>query len=155
MNDSKTKKTGLALWMRIAIPLLIVGSAAIIYVQTRPSDLPPANSLMLIAPYRYEGTWVFDDARAGLRREPFVSGIPKMIDKLVEDIPNAKNGFRLYFSAAPFEGYTHKLVWRRSGKSGGNWYYSEAFEAEGWLCPALFKYFEDPPKEIYFKAEKK
>jgi hypothetical protein len=24
---------------------------------------------------------------------------------------------------------------------------------EGWLCPALFKYFEKAPKEIYIKAE--
>jgi len=24
---------------------------------------------------------------------------------------------------------------------------------EGWLCPALFKYFEKAPKEIYVKAE--
>jgi hypothetical protein len=26
---------------------------------------------------------------------------------------------------------------------------------EGWLCPALFKYFEVAPKEIYAKAEAK
>jgi DNA polymerase III gamma/tau subunit len=26
---------------------------------------------------------------------------------------------------------------------------------EGWLCPALLKYFEEPPANIYFKAEAK
>jgi hypothetical protein len=26
---------------------------------------------------------------------------------------------------------------------------------EGWLCPALFKYFESAPKEIFLKAEPK
>jgi hypothetical protein len=24
---------------------------------------------------------------------------------------------------------------------------------EGWLCPALFKYFEAAPKDLYVKAE--
>jgi len=26
---------------------------------------------------------------------------------------------------------------------------------EGWLCPAMFKYFAEPPKEIHVKAEPK
>ena len=155
MEDSSDKKPGPARWIKIAVPLLAVAVAAVIYVETRPRDLPPANSLMLIAPYRYEGTWVFDDARAGLQREPFVGGVPEMIDKLVKNIPDAEKGFRLVFSAAPFEGYTHTLVWQRPGDSGGNWYRCEALDAEGWLCPALFKYFKDPPKAIYVKAEKK
>jgi hypothetical protein len=34
-----------------------------------------------------------------------------------------------------------KLEWRRE-EYGGNWYYSPQFDMEGWLCPALFKYFE-------------
>ncbi len=30
---------------------------------------------------------------------------------------------------------------------------SETLRAEGWLCPALFKYFDKSPAEIYAKAE--
>jgi hypothetical protein len=26
-------------------------------------------------------------------------------------------------------------------------------EIEGWLCPALFKYFESAPRELYGRAE--
>lgn len=112
------------------------------------------NSILVIFPYRFESTWVFDDVRAGLVREPFVSGIPEMIDHFVKDIPNAEKGFRLLFSAAPFPGYDIKLVWRRE-EYGGNWYFSEKLVREGWLCPALFKYFEKAPMEIYAKAEAK
>lgn len=112
------------------------------------------NSIFIISPYRYRGTWVFDDPRVGLVREPFVAGIPEMIDKLVKDIPNADKGFRLLFSASPFPGYTIKLVWVREER-GGNWYFCEEYNSEGWLCPALFKYFDKAPKEIYGKAEKK
>jgi hypothetical protein len=39
------------------------------------------------------GTWVFDDEAAGLVREPFVGGVPAMIDELVSDIPDAESGF--------------------------------------------------------------
>ena len=113
-----------------------------------------SNSILVIAPYRHAGTWVFDDSSRGLVKEPFVAGIPQLIDKLVADIPNADQGFRLTFSAQEFPGFEDKLVWKRKDASG-NWYYSEAFKAEGWLCPALFKYFKQAPKTIYVKAEAK
>ena len=45
------------------------------------------NSLFVIAPYKWEGMWVFDDPRVGLRREPFVSGADVMMDKLVANLP--------------------------------------------------------------------
>jgi hypothetical protein len=110
------------------------------------------NAISIIAPYKYEGMWVFDDPRVGLHREPFVSGADVMMDKLVSKVPNAEKGFRLLFSATPFPGYTVKLEWRRE-EYGGNWYYSPQFDMEGWLCPALFKYFPEAPQEIYVKAE--
>jgi len=52
------------------------------------------NSLFVIAPYDYEGLWVFDDERVGLEQEPFVSGADTMIDALVAGIPrlHAKAG---------------------------------------------------------------
>ncbi len=112
------------------------------------------NSILVIAPYRYEGTWVFDDPRTGLFREPFVGGVPEMIDLLVKDIPDAGNGFRLTFSAAEFPGYAMKIVWRRK-QGAGNWYYSPEHDMEGWICPAMFKYFRTPPKELYIKADPK
>ena len=112
------------------------------------------NALNLIVPYRYEGQWVFDDARVGLTKEPFVSGADAMIEVLVADMPNAQKGFRLLFSAAPFPGYQVKLEWKRE-EYGGNWYFSPEFKMEGWLCPALFRYLDHAPKEIYVKAEQK
>lgn len=110
------------------------------------------NSILLISPYRHHGAWVFDDAAVGLAQEPFIAGIDTMIDKLVADIPNAESGFRALFSPTPFPGHDVKLTWRRA-ESGGNWYFSEKFGMEGWLCPALYKYFEKAPAEIYVKAE--
>jgi hypothetical protein len=79
---------------------------------------------------------------------------PKNINRLVAMIPNAQTGFRLVFSATPFPGYAAKLEWRRE-EYGGNWYYSPQFDIEGWLCPALFRYFDKAPSELYCRAEPK
>ena len=110
------------------------------------------NSLMVISPYKHQGMWVFDDPSVGLNKEPFIAGIDTMIDKMTANIPNAQKGFRAVFSGEPFPGYTEKIEWRRS-ESGGNWYYSDHYKMEGWLCPALFKYFPTAPKAIYVKPE--
>jgi hypothetical protein len=98
--------------------------------------------------------WVFDDPAVGLSKEPFIACIDMMIDKVVAGIPNADKGFCAVSSAASFPGADFKLEWRRE-ESGGNWYYSDQFEMEGWLCPALLKYFPRAPREIYVKVESK
>ena len=101
-----------------------------------------------------EGVWVFDDPARGLVREPFVAGADKMIDRVVADIPHAAKGFTLTFSATPFPGHQYRLDWLRQ-EDGGNWYASEQLDMEGWLCPALFKYFTEAPRELYARAEPK
>ncbi|NKB82763.1 MAG: hypothetical protein GKS05_12950 [Nitrospirales bacterium] len=115
-----------------------------------------ANSLNVIHPYRHEGMWVFDDADAGLDKEPFVAGADAIIDKALESkgIANADAGFRLIFSSGQFPRYDVKFEWVREG-DGGNWYKSEEFDIEGWLCPALFKYFDKAPLTIYARFEEK
>jgi len=35
----------------------------------------------------------------------------------------------------------------------GNWYRADEPPMEGWLCPALFRYFDEAPPELYVKAE--
>jgi hypothetical protein len=49
-----------------------------------------SNQIHVIAPYRQASTWVFDDPAVGLKGEPFVSGIPEMIDTLVKDMPQVR-----------------------------------------------------------------
>lgn len=110
------------------------------------------NQLRVLRPYRAHGTWVFDDERVGLVQEPFVLGVPEMIDRLIEQagLAGAEAGFRLLFSAAPFPGATPFRHVR--DESGGAWYRDEEGR-EGWLCPAMLHYFDAPPPELYAKAE--
>jgi hypothetical protein len=123
-----------------------------------PADLPVVchimNTILAICPYKHAGLWVFDDERAGLVQEPFIGGADTIIDKAVEakGIADATNGFRLIFSAGQFPGYDFRFTWVRAG-DGGNWYHSADFQMDGWLCPALFKYFETAPNEIFAKFE--
>jgi protein tyrosine phosphatase (PTP) superfamily phosphohydrolase (DUF442 family) len=110
------------------------------------------NALHVIQPYRSADTWVFDDPSVGLEKEPFVVGIPEIIDHLVTDIPNASKGFRLIFSDRPFPGTQHTMVRLREDFDGA-WYALNDSNQEGWLCPALYHYFESTPEEIHFRAE--
>ena len=65
---------------------------------------------------------------------------------------NARSGFRLLFSAAPFPGHQGKFA-RLRPEHGGTWYRDATTGDEGWLCPALFKYFDHAPETLYAKAE--
>jgi len=108
---------------------------------------------MVIFPYKYEDLWVFDDENVGLTKEPFVSGIPEIIDFFVKDIPDADKGFKLIFSKQPFPEYKITFTWRRE-QYGGHWYNCEEIDKEEWLCPALFKYFDSVPATIYCDVRK-
>lgn len=112
------------------------------------------NSMFFLTPYKHEGLWVFDDEAVGLVREPFVLGIDTMLDRLTADIPGSENGFTLIYSPAPFPGFQAHLEWRRE-EYGGNWYHCPELDLNGWLCPALFQYFDEAPQQLFAKAEKK
>lgn len=109
------------------------------------------NAINVIAPYKYQGMWVFDDARVGLVQEPFVSGADTIIDEWVKDLPQAEAGFRLLFSPTPFPGFTLHIRWLRE-EYGGNWYHWAERQMDGWLCPALFRYFPEAPQDLYAQA---
>jgi len=104
-------------------------------------------------PYKHLGSWVFDDERAGLVQEPFVAGADVLIDRaLAAKGIDGSRGFRLTFSAGQFPGYDHRFTLSRAGE-GDNWYASEDFQLEGWLCPALFRYFTQAPQALYAKLD--
>ena len=114
------------------------------------------NAINIIRPYkisRDSSTWVFDDPSKGLDKEPFVGEVNTMIDIFTRDIENAEDGFMIMFSETPFPGYRHQIE-KVNSEYGGNWYKSDELEMQGWLCPALLRYFESPPEAIYFKIEK-
>lgn len=111
-----------------------------------------SNAIRIIAPYRYNETWVFDDPAVDLEREPFVAGVPEMIDTLLEDVVPGADRFRLLFSDRPFPGFQWELEHDRE-EVDGNWYRLADPPMEGWLCPALFKYFDEAPPRLYVKAE--
>jgi hypothetical protein len=123
-----------------------------------------ANVLMVIEPYGYQDTWVFDDASKGLEKEPldgirgeleaaerWLAGTSGMIDYLVKDIPNARQGFTLLCSSQPLAEYQVEL--KLEGKDGGGYSYKAKDSSAGWwLSPTLLSYTEAPPESLYVKA---
>jgi hypothetical protein len=116
------------------------------------------NQIMAISPFwdADVATWVFDDDAVGLNREPFVAGVPAIIDELLrrqlrdrQDDRSLRQPFRMLFSADPFPDALCAELQRE--ELGGAYYRFE--EREGWLCPALFRYFDAPPARLYVRAE--
>ena len=120
---------------------------------------------MTLYPYKKGDVWVFDDPATELKEEAFVAGMSEMITRMVDikQIPNANKGIAITFGLESFEGKDAKLTWLQDGeitfKNGkedviilsGNWYHSKIAGKDmvGWLCPALLKYFQIPPKTFY------
>jgi hypothetical protein len=134
-------------------------------------QLPTGNSIMVIKPYIYEGQWVFDDPNKGLDKEALVAGVPQIIAAMLLAkgiaMTDAEQGFTLTFSAGPFPGFQlhakHEPEMSET-EDFGNWYTADYLRTvegnmlplnmKGWLCPALFKYFDNPPADIYASAAK-
>jgi hypothetical protein len=118
-----------------------------------PSGRATPPGVFVIEPSREAGGWVFDDPLAGLVKEPFVGAVNDFIDRLAAGVPGAERGFRLLFSARPFDGAQATFHWVRADPVEGHWYRRGDGGDEGWLCPALFCYFPSPPPEIHARAE--
>lgn len=123
--------------------------------------------------YRGDGHWAFDDPAVGLRREPFIGWTNALIDLLVVDsgldlAMARRRGFTLSFGDRPFDGAVHRFDWSRAGDGGGggggHFYrlaatregrgWAGCSSVEGWLCPALLRYFAVAPKRLYAKASR-
>jgi hypothetical protein len=109
------------------------------------------NALMQINVYRHHGGWAFDNDTVGLVAEPFVAGIPDMIDILADRV-GATDQIILTFGLDEFPGSMIRLD-RTREEFGGNWYRWEDRGMDGWLCPALFHYFPTALERIYIAAK--
>ena len=79
----------------------------------------PANALLVIARIVMQALGFSMIRRRGLSAEPFVAGVPEMIDVLVQDIPARPTAFGCYFPHGPFR-LPEELTWLR-GDMGGNY----------------------------------
>lgn len=109
------------------------------------------NNVFSIRPYRWQNMWVFDDERVDLVKEPFVMGIPEIINNAVAHLPNAEKGFTVLFNNAGLPS-PNVILKRLNTDSGGTWYEQDGTGMKGWLCPALFKYYPDAPETLYIKV---
>jgi hypothetical protein len=114
----------------------------------------------VIHPYRLPGgTWAFDDPARGLFAEPFVGETNLVIDDLARGLPGAfEHGIQFTFSGlGPFPGCRHALEFVSTGSpddADGRW--SGCWYRIGarcfWLCPALFRYFNEAPDRIWLRV---
>jgi hypothetical protein len=111
-----------------------------------------SNAMMSIKIYRHCETWAFTDPSRGLQDEPFVCGIPEIIDFFIEKFSDpAKETHRIIFSAKNFP-LSHGRLEKNEMEYGGAWYSCEN-GSKGWLCPATLKFFDEHPEELYVRFE--
>jgi hypothetical protein len=73
--------------------------------------------MMSIKIYRHCDTWAFTDLSRGLQDEPFVCGIPEIIDYFIKNFSDpAKETHRIIFSAAPV--VTTRVYIKKEGIAG-------------------------------------
>src|SRR5260221_636614 len=99
-----------------------------------------------ICPYKDHGIWMFSDDATGLYEEPFIEGIPEIIEFAIEKagIKFAEEGFKLTFSKWPYPGYQGILRLAEDRKPGEGQWYTFSYDDKtmwGWLCPAMYCYF--------------
>jgi hypothetical protein len=115
--------------------------------------LPRHSQIKVIRPYLWEGVWVFDDPAVGLDKEALVAGMPELIEAATSraGIADPGRGFVALFSQDPFP--TAQLCLERvREEGGGNVYRWPELGKEGWLCPALFRYFDRAPDRLYVEV---
>lgn len=118
----------------------------------------PVEGAFVIFPY-YDPVvdmWVFDDALHGLFGEPLVEGIDDMLDLIVDQFGYKKRRAAIAFSNSELKNPFAKLSLvgpcGKDGRVSGNDYIWEERDMKGWLCPALYNYYGEAPKDIFIKV---
>lgn len=101
--------------------------------------------MFTISPYKYNGTWVFDDLSKGISKELFINGS----DGIFEYFYNQRNQyFELKFSDKPFP--ECELIFNKKNQElDGYWYSCCSLRMSGWLCPVILKYYGEAPERLF------
>jgi len=112
-----------------------------------------ANAMLCIEIFKFNGTWCFTDEKRELLNEPFVLGVPEIIDAVLkqQELYVKDKNYRILFADQEFPLH-HGMLEKTQYDSGGFWY--KWGDMKGWLCPATLAFFKEFPKEIYFRLEK-
>ena len=110
------------------------------------------NSISVLRVTEVDGVWAFDDAAKDLHREAFVAGADTLCAQLARQVGNT-DAVTILFSKTKFPTAQIRLDWV-GPEGGGNQYVWKETDHKLWLCPALLKYFDTPPKRIYVEARK-
>lgn len=123
------------------------------YHSTASHQKHMANAMLTIEIYKHSKTWCFTDEQRDLLHEPFVLGIPEIINTVLNDnkLYEEDTNYRILFADQDFP-MSHGVLNKIRAESGGAWY--KYNDQEGWLCPATLAFFADFPEQIHFRLEK-
>jgi hypothetical protein len=122
--------------------------------------------------------WAFDFPALGIMQEPFVDGIPEILESAIESelriradkeggifpvVATRLPGFIVMFETSqackerppilePHRGRITIELQKVEPKNGGTVYKDTTTNMQGWLCPALNKFFPESPETIWVRV---
>ena len=102
------------------------------------------NFLYKLTLRRSGSVWIFDDPSRGIVNEPFVAGMPEIIDEFA----GGSGLIDVLFAPAKFPGANMHLI-KLEDDCGGATYRLDSTGMTGWLCPVLLQYMSPAPEDIY------
>jgi len=108
------------------------------------------NSIYRVLVRAVDGLWVYDDAKFGVKEQPFVFGTDLILEKMAAQFDGLADRLNLIFSSVPFPGSEFCLGFVREETEGFVYRWEEK-NLQGWLSPSLRNYFPEPPPEIYLQ----
>ena len=117
----------------------------------RAENKPMIGTIFFLRLYKCDGLWCFDAPNLGLSAEPFVDGMDVIIDRMHSQMPPGVEKPVLLFSETIFS-TGEQLFWMETEDRAGepwNRYSCPALDLDGWLCPSLLMFFQNPPAILY------
>src|SRR5260370_3649063 len=74
---------------------------SILLLQAQNLSVAAMNALLVIAPYKYQGTWVFDDPAVRLSPDPIPSRLDTRLDKAGPQHPHTQKKNHALLSCLP------------------------------------------------------
>lgn len=101
----------------------------------------------IIKPYFNNGECFFDYPKFDIKSEGLTCGTPEVILRAYE-VNSKENQTSIGFSDKPVG--KHRLDFVEPERDGSRYFWQEQ-NMHCWFCPTLLRYFNKPPKNIWFE----
>lgn len=109
-------------------------------------------SVYRIKPYIRDSEWFFDDPDRGLLEEGLTDGVPEILISMYERKKTTTAGNAVVWFTSEPHVLSELTIYYVEPRMHGSLYRAEDGR-ECWFCPALLRYYKEPPATLYVWLE--